>query len=227
MSLSKFSLYLSVLMVIAGGCDDSGDYATDALSLRAVITDEGGGEAIISATVEHDGEALELDDGDALIAHIGEATYTLSKSPADERYTAQVEGGCAGQEVEITLKREDQDSSEASRVRMPLAFELTAPAEDATLDLSDTILITWDQVAEDSLLLSLEGDCVDPLAVTLEKDVGRYLIQPGALARVDGRQDLCPIWITLTRSRKGHVDTALKDGELRAEQVRHRAAFVR
>ena len=103
---------------------------------------------------------------------------------------------------------------------MPSAFELSLYEEHG---FGDTLIVEWDTITHDPMEVELSGPCIytqNHLVDGFESRGALFVdsLSFRTLPSWDGH--ICPIDVTVTRSRTGQLDPSLWGGSMTASQTR-------
>lgn len=124
------------------------------------------------------------------------------------------------EEYVFTFIREGEDPY-VSRISLPPAVNITAPAAGETITRDKGFDIAWDNNnAGGNLNLEVDGDCIRPYpSVNGEEkpDNGVHSVPPNGIEATEtGKDKTCEATIELTRTSGGELDSRLK-GSIKAE----------
>lgn len=219
-------LKLSAVLCILPACEsiESADLDTSGIWADIDIVHNGDGTLDVQAelkTGQRSNTWLQLTDGDQLHARIDEGDeQRMRGEELLSRFWYETTFDSAPDDALVTVAftRDEKDDAPSSQVRLPLNFELTAPATNERFVPGDTIAITWSNESSDRFKLKAEGDCVETFEKTVS-DNGRFEVAADAFTR-RGAEPSCRISLKASRIRGGQVDSGFDGGEMRAQQVR-------
>lgn len=216
----RFALILVSPMALACERIDSNDVRTAGVQPIIEAIAAGNGKISVSAELRMGGvlsnNFLDLAEGDQLLVTSGgdERAMTRNVSLLNQvYYTVDLDGDEENKSIEISFVRTEDESAPSSTVTMPASLAMTAPEPGlAWLGGTDDLEIAWDNSGkEDTLTLSIRGDCIKAHQEELEDD-GVHRVPANTLTLEEGMEegmaDGCEISVTLERHRKGTLDPA-------------------
>lgn len=215
-------LALGCLALALAACStvDSADLRTSGINAHIRVDARSSGSEVSVSLSAGGLTSIELSEGDKLsVAGGGEsATFDHHSLLGNHGYTATLDGVASpGQEVEVTLKRDD-DPSTTSRVRLPEPIEASGPrrasrSQDLLLEVND---------AAGAIRVSWKGSCVAP-GTDEEYAEGEPVIVPAGKLRpyqAEAGQPKppkrCLVTFTVSRVLTGSLDDEFKSGSIEA-----------
>jgi len=237
------SLLLSSLVMV--GCSEisdngpksSSDFSTGAIDAFYYFEIEDDNDVGFRVRFEHDDRALELDGGDRVEVVGGADTHSFTPvvSGSSVTYIANVEeGSTLPSNYQFKFLRDTQQDSDNSFVSVPVAFDISAPSSEDSINAVNGRYfdIVWDANGNDNANLEmtfdfncsrLDGTSSVSGSKTLENvtDNGSYRVDLLEVLETSGVQTCNDFDITLLRIRTGALDLAnLNGGSIRGAQIR-------
>jgi uncharacterized protein YcfL len=220
--------FISTLLVAAfalTGCQSirSGSVSTEHMRADITVTSDGSSSVEVNAELRHEDSSLvfvDLDRGERLVASSSEHQAELRAGFYD--YNAHLPISSSQDLISIGLERIQGIDAPYSVVELPTPFRLYPNASIFSLAY-DVIPVEWDRLSDDEMQVEIEGNCITDRTLYIGRfeDNGIALIEPGDLTpRPHWDGGLCPVEITVKRSRKGQLDSGFSRGEIVAHQVR-------
>jgi hypothetical protein len=130
---------------------------------------------------------LSLDGDDRLLAGAGGKQQPMvRRNDVFGRvwYEALLEPGPADGEIVVSLVRTLDQGAPDTRLSLPPAFRITAPARDASFSRANQDLaLRWEPASgSEPMVVTLEGGCIETFARTVEVDRGELIVPRGTLA---------------------------------------------
>jgi len=215
-----------VPLALTVGCAESvesEDVMTSGVYAMIDVTSDGDGsgadvEVRLKVGGPESNTFLDLVGDDTLTASAGEETLTLQRQNAPIEtdliwYTAHFAADGEDTEFTISFNRSIDDGAPSSKVTLPADLAITAPAENASLSMSEDITVTWEPSDKpDAIELSVNGDCIRAINAT-PPDSGSYTIAADDIEPIDDEDpQTCDITITVRRQRSGTLDTGYGEG---------------
>jgi len=187
-----------------------------------------------------DADSVLLSPGDQLSAAVSGVSIPLLKSDSGG-YTGLLDNVAGGSEINIKFSRLDAVDASNSRVTLPKAFELTAPALAETFKSGETITAAWSpNDPANTVLVNYSIDCTasDNNGIPYGKeysvaDTGTHTASIDEILNVLGTQDKlvsgisCPLEIKVERINYGTLDNAFtKGGSILATREQSRLVNV-
>jgi hypothetical protein len=208
---------------------DSASIKTSGIYADLLAQADGSGSTQVTARLRVGGAlsntVLDLSAGDQLAAASGDERHDLARHDGllgDVYYGASFSGDSAEKPFTVAFTRTGDTGAPSSAAALPAPFTLASPAAGASFSRArDSITVRWSAATADRVSVSLVGACVQVVSAT-DQSGADYTVNAGQLqAAQDHATDTCPVTITVTRERAGHVDAAYGDGGVFvARQVR-------
>jgi hypothetical protein len=193
--------------------------------MRAEVTAESRGDGRTRVTVQlRVGGVLsnvfpQLSTGDHLDAGNGAGTVPLAFSKgiiASPAYHGELPGDSSGRAVQIRFARTGNTSALGTRVVMPPAFAITAPAPGARLTAARNELeLAWSPVAGAPVAWTVDGGCILGLHGDQPADTGSLRVSLTAAPPPDDGgppRPRCDVTVKLERVAHGTLDPAFGEG---------------
>ncbi len=218
--------FVALLTACGGG---SGDPSTSNIYAQLFIRAEGSGQSRVMAIMRLGGAEsdsfLELQDGDHLIAwQEGEfAEMQRREWRGMVSYDAYFTGDMANTGFKIEFKRTIDGGAPSSSVSLPFEYSVLTPTPGTTFSRSgETIMVTWaPSGSRDYVLVTIEGECIEPYSSGLAPDTGRFSITPNSIQLLeDASWDICTATMEVALTRVGTRDPAYGGGYFYGQQVR-------
>ena len=227
----RFITTLLIASFALAGCQSvrSSSVSTQHMRADITVTSHGGSTVEVNAELRHEDSSLvfvDLEHGERLIA--SSSAYTTELTAGFYDYRAELPIVNSYDLISVGLDRDRGVDAPCSVVELPEPFRLYPNAGVFSLS-EDVIPVEWDRLSDDEMEISITGQCIAQRTVHLSRfnDQGVWLIQPGALSpRLSWEGDLCPLEITVKRSRKGQLDGGFSHGEIEAHQIRSMDVLV-
>jgi len=202
---------------------DSEDVMTDGIyaDINAIAT--GDGNTTVRASLRVGGNAsntfLELVGDDKLVASMGEETAEMGEKTflGSKWYTAEFSEDAVDTEFNVAFERSVDEPAPESKMTMVAPFDITVPASSASYSrASDDIELAWETSGtSDTMLVNIDGSCVQLYHEDLSGDTGSFSVVAGTLEPAQDQEDeTCSITIELIRHREGTLDPAYGEGGL-------------
>ena len=155
-------------------------------------------------TVDNGTTSMELNHTSLLGAHLYSGSFP-EISP-DTGYT-------------FSLTRISGNSAPESNVTIPTPVTITTPTANAGYSLSSgsAIEIKWENNTDDTVIVSIEGDCVKPFSTGEIADSGAFTVV-GADVTPEDPTGSCTATIEVERRRAGTLDGNYSGGNIYASQ---------
>jgi hypothetical protein len=227
----RFMITLLTASLAISGCQSvrSSSVATEHMRADITISVDGTYTAEVAVQLRHEDSSLvyvDLDRGERLVA--SSSAYQAELEPGFYDYRATLPLAPDDSLVSVGLERTRGVDAPYSVVELPTPFRLYPNAGVFSLAY-DVIPLEWDRLSDDEMVIEIEGQCIwdESRYIAPFADLGVALIEPGDLRPRDlWKGDLCPLEITITRIRHGHLDRGFARGEISATQVRQMDILV-
>ena len=225
----KNGAILSLFVLLAGCGGGSGDPSTSNIYAQLFIRAEGSGQSKVMAIMRLGGmesdSFLELQEGDHLIAwQEGESAQMQRREwRGMVSYDAYFTGDMANTSFRIEFKRTIDEGAPSSTVSLPFEFSVLTPSPGTTFSrASETILVSWaPSRSRDYLLVTIEGDCIEPYSSGLAPDTGTFYITANSIQLSDDASwDICTATMEIALTRVGTLDPAYGGGYFYGQQIR-------
>jgi len=213
--------FLSIA-ALAAGCTsvDSGSVGTDGIYADLVATSDGG-STHTTATLRVGGATsntfVNLEGDDALTVSADGTTQTMLESHLGDLYIYSSDFALSAEDTEFqfSLERSIDAGAPDSRCTLPAPFEITAPLDSDTFSRElDPITVSWTPSGtQDTIRISVSGDCLFDDVEDVSGDPGTFEISPGTIASIDeSNPTSCDARITVQRRRVGTLDPGFGQG---------------
>lgn len=206
---------------------DSTHIATEDLDVTAGAASDGT-ETVVGIRVHGPRGDVRLASGDRMRLFAGGVSHDLKEITGEDGaiiYEARF-GDVAG-EYEVRIIRPHDISAEGLFFTMPPAFTLAGPASVGT----EPIALAWDagdagDASTFTLVVSVEGPCIQRLSRPLSADTGAYSIQPAELVRT--KPGACTLSVSLQRTSTAEMPVVFRAdaGSFRATAAQRRTIEV-
>lgn len=212
-------MYKLALLALLVGCSksDSGDILTHGMYASITARAEGNGSTRVVTELmlgnPIDLNFIELSDGDQLLVrHSGQqVTPTESDLLNIVSYTATFQTEAEGESFEVAFLRTVDSGAPSSTMTLPAPFSLGAIP--ATSSRNAALNVTWSPSGSaDSVHVSIDGTCIDTLAVPVTGDPGSASIPAGMIHKRMAQPgntvpDMCEATLHVERTREGSLDS--------------------
>ena len=222
MRLSIICTCIGLLLTTACHRIDSHHIPTHAVEADIVVDSHDGMTTDITATLRLRDEPmtyLQLGPTERLVATVG--AYSEPMYQGMYSYTASLPQYNDEELVRVSYLRNHHPSAGASEVIMPSAFELNLYEEHGFN--SDTLIVEWDTITHDPMEIELSGPCIysqNHLVDGIESGGALFIDSLTFRTLPSWNGQICPVDITVTRSRIGQLDRSLWGGSMTASQTR-------
>ena len=137
-----------------------------------------------------------------------------------QRFETDTEDG----EFVLRFDRVDQTGAPSSLAVLPAPFEITLPVGDDTVSRSvetGELVVSWDNQSDDSINISVYGDCFASYFALEQSDAGTHTIPLSYFK--DNEYDAvssCSAEVSVERRRTGSVDSEFAGGSSQGVQLR-------
>jgi len=153
------------------------------------------------------------------------APFELLADTRLERYAERIAWGIVNSlhMVASQIEREEDDDALGNVVKLPPPFTIGALPTSSPSRANDDVTVTWDaSTSGDDMTMRVKGSCIFDEDFDIPGDSGSFVIDKGKLESTGGSNpETCDLEITMWRTRKGTVDSALdNESTIKATQKR-------
>jgi len=169
---------------------------------------------------------VDLSAGDQLSVLVEEEEAVLNQLSLGvvHSYQQRFETDTEDSEFVLRFDRADQTGAPSSLAVLPAPFEITLPVGEETVSRSvetGELVVSWDNQSDDSINISVYGDCFASYFALEQSDAGTHSIPLSYFK--DNEYDAvssCSAEVSVERRRTGSVDTEFAGGSSQGVQQR-------
>lgn len=228
---TKMWIPLVALGAIACTEVKSAEVTTAGMYLDYTVVTQGEGTGSDVSTMLRVGGAtsttyVDLSAGDQLSVLVEDEEAVLNQLSLgvvhsyQQRFETDTEDG----EFVLRFDRVDQTGAPSSLAVLPAPFEITLPVGDDTVSRSvetGELVVSWDNQSDDSINISVYGDCFASYFALEQSDAGTHTIPLSYFK--DNEYDAvssCSAEVSVERRRTGSVDSEFAGGSSQGVQLR-------
>tara|TARA_B110000037_G_scaffold212714_1_gene265811 strand:+ start:186 stop:908 length:723 start_codon:yes stop_codon:yes gene_type:complete len=226
-------MWMPLVALGAMACTEvkSAEVTTAGMYLDYTVVTQGEGTGSDVSTMLRVGGAtsttyVDLSAGDQLSVLVEEEEAVLNQLSLgvvhsyQQRFETDTEDG----EFVLRFDRVDQTGAPSSLAVLPAPFEITLPVDDDTVSRSvetGELVVSWDNQSDDSINISVYGDCFASYFALEQSDAGTHTIPLSYFK--DNEYDAvssCSAEVSVERRRTGSVDSEFAGGSSQGVQLR-------
>jgi hypothetical protein len=228
--LMKIGLISVVALVLATGCaqketTSSSNIRTKGIAATISVTAGGSSsevEAILRVGGDESNTYVILENGDKMVADVAGDKKDM-QAQSEGVYQASYGTNAAETEFKVMLEREEDDDALGNVVKLPPPFTIGALPTNSPSRANEDVTVTWDaSTSGDDMTMRVKGSCIFDEDFDIPGDSGSFVIAKGKLESTGGSNpETCDLEVTMWRTRKGTVDSALdNESTIKATQKR-------
>jgi len=227
---SKTGILITTLTAIAfingcgGGSDgaaDSEDIRTSGLHATIEVTSDDDNRSEISVILRVGNSSsntfLTLTSDDTITALLNDSLSQLVDIKDGRQYRTSFNSTGAGLDTasyRISFTRPNDDDAPNSTVTMPAGLTgLTSNPATTFSRGTEVLTLSWNATAtNNSIPISITGDCIENTSVTVQSSTGVFAINPTTITSDSTPEENCEVTVISEESRSGTIDPAYGEG---------------